>query len=66
MAPNRPTWEEILRWGCERDNFLRGGGVENTEDDPVKLHGVKRKSIFFNLSYWKVHVSHSGVQCMDS
>lgn len=54
MAPERPTGEEILRWGTERSEFLRDGGVENSSEDPVKLHGVKRRSIFFDLPYWKV------------
>ena len=30
------------------------GGVENLDEDPVKLHGVKRCSILFDLPYWKV------------
>jgi len=47
IAPDRPTGEEILQWGIEREEFLRAGGVENSDDDPVRLHGVKRRSIFF-------------------
>ena len=54
MAPDRPTGEEILQWGTARSNFLAGGGAENSNGDPVKLHGVKRRSIFFDLPYWKV------------
>ena len=51
LAPERPTGEEILQWATEREQFLREGGVENSEDDPVRLHGVKRRSIFFDLPY---------------
>ena len=52
MAPDRPTGEEILRWGIEREEFLRSGSVKNSESDPVRLHGVKKRSIFFDLPYW--------------
>ena len=50
----RPTCEEVFRWGTQRSSFLANGGLENSDDDPVKLHGVKRCSIFFLLPYWKV------------
>jgi hypothetical protein len=53
-APERPTGDEILQWGTERTEYLEGGGVENAGDDPVKYHGVKRRSILFDLPYWKV------------
>ena len=53
IAPERPTGEEILQWAMEREAFLRGGGVKNSSDDPVKRHGVKRRSIFY-LPYWQV------------
>jgi len=58
LPPARPTGEEVLRWGTQRSNFLRDGGVENSDEDPVKLHGVKRCSIFFLLPYWKVSFSY--------
>ena len=32
------------------------GGVENSEDDPVRLHGVKRRSVLFDLPYWQVRI----------
>lgn len=54
MGPDRPTGEEVLVWGTARSSFLADGGVENSNGDPVKLHGVKRRSIFFDLPYWKV------------
>ena len=55
MAPQRPTGEEILRWSTEREEYLRQGGVENSSDNPVRLHGVKRRSILFDLPYRQVH-----------
>ena len=54
LSPEAPTGEEVLRWGTQRSDFLREGGVENSNMDPVKLHGVKRRSILFDLPYWKV------------
>jgi len=54
MGPARPTGEEVLDWGTARSTFLADGGVENSVADPVKLHGVKRRSILFDLPYWKV------------
>jgi len=54
MAPERPSGEEVLSWGTERSAFLAGGGLENSMEDPVKRHGVKRRSIWFDLPYWKV------------
>ena len=58
LPPERPTGEEIFRWGAQRSQFLANGGVENSSEDPVKLHGVKRESIFFQLPYWKVWMSN--------
>lgn len=54
LAPQRPSGEEVLRWGSQRSQFLANGGVQNSNEDPVKLHGVKRQSIFFQLPYWEV------------
>ena len=51
LPPMRPTGVEVFRWGTERERFLANGGVENSDDDPVKLHSVKRCSIFFLLPY---------------
>ena len=54
MPPRRPSGEELLHWGTEREAFLREGGVENSVDDPVKLHEVKRCSTLSELPYWTV------------
>jgi predicted nucleic acid-binding Zn-ribbon protein len=60
MAPERPSGEEVLQWGTERSEFLEAGGQENTLDDPVKRHGVKRRSLLFDLPYWKVCIINFG------
>ena len=54
LPPTRPTGEEVYSWGMQRERYLADGGVENSDDDPVKWHGVKRCNIFFLLPYWKV------------
>jgi hypothetical protein len=65
-APRRQTGEEILEKAMERLHFLQDQGVhmenENHRGDPVKLHGVKRRSVLFNLPYWHVSIGSDG--CM--
>jgi hypothetical protein len=51
FAPKPTIGERILRWGNERQDFFNNGGVENSNLDPVKFHGVKRRSILFDLPY---------------
>ena len=53
--PARRTGEQILQEGRERSEWLRNGGVEDSEGDPVKRHGVKRASVLFALPYWQVN-----------
>ena len=52
--PIRPSGRDIKERGEERVVFLGSGGQEDDDDDPVKVHGVKRSSILFELCYWKV------------
>ena len=54
LPPKRASGDEVLRWGVQREEFLLDGGVENSDEDPVKLHGIKRRSILIDLPYWKV------------
>lgn len=54
QRPRRRSGIEILEQGRGRASWLRGGGVEDSDGDPVKEHGVKRASILFALPYWKV------------
>ena len=62
-APTRRSGTEFMQQAADRTNWLRNGGVENSEGDPVKIHDVKRLSILFALPYWKVcapaHCLHS-------
>jgi len=46
LPPGRPIGEKVFRWGTQRSNFLAHGRVENLDEDPMKLHGVKHCSIF--------------------
>lgn len=43
--------------GEERVAFLEFGGEADDDNDPVKVHGVKRASILFELPYWKVSIT---------
>ena len=52
--PGRPSGQDILDRGESRAAFLESGGEDEDDEDPVKVHGVKRASILFQLPYWKV------------
>lgn len=45
---------ETIRAGRESEEFIRNGGTDRHEDFPAKVHGVKRVSALFQLSYWRV------------
>ena len=60
MAPERPSGREVLQWGTERSEFLAAGGQESSIEDPVKRHDVKRRSLLFDLPYWKVCIITDG------
>ena len=47
--PQRRNGAQVLAEGRERADFLRNGGVEDGDMDPVKRHRVKRASIFYAL-----------------
>jgi hypothetical protein len=57
-APRRQTGEEILEKAEIRDQFIRsqGLGVDNINhaEDPVRVNGVKQRSVLFDLPYWQV------------
>jgi hypothetical protein len=50
------TGEETARCGIEWQEFLRNGGRENSKEDPVRKHGIKRQSCLDELLYWRVSV----------
>jgi hypothetical protein len=39
--------------------YLIEGGRENSKHDLVHVHGIKRKSILFELPYWKVRLKRT-------
>lgn len=53
-ALRRPLGEEVLQMDVERVQYLTDGGREDGENDPVKLHRVKRVCALHSLSYWMV------------
>jgi hypothetical protein len=60
LPPPQITGNDILTWGREREEWLRDGGVMNSADDPIHLHGIKKVSILAALlSYWMVSNSTS-------
>ena len=52
--PRRPTTTEILERAAEYKRWLEDGNVAGGELDPSRWHGVKRRSCFYDLPYFKV------------
>ena len=52
--PVRMTGERTMQCVEDRERYLRDGGREGGNEDPVHVHGVKHKSCLDALSYWKV------------
>jgi hypothetical protein len=46
--------EEQLQHAADYEAWKETGNNEGSVGDPSKIHGVKRRSIFFRLTYWKV------------
>ena len=63
-APQRRTGHEIYASVLERKQYLCEGGVEESDADLVKKHGIKSVSIFFCLPYWAVSENVSP-KCFD-
>ena len=53
-TPVRMTGERTVECAEDRERYLRNGGREGGNDDPVHLHGVKHRSCLDALPYWKV------------
>ena len=51
--PVRMTGERILQCAEDRERYLRDGGREGGNDDPVHVHGMKHRSCLDALPYWK-------------
>ena len=54
--PVRMTGERTVVCAEDRERYLRNGGREGRNDDPVHLHGVKHRSCLDALPYWKVSI----------
>jgi hypothetical protein len=52
--PTMVTGEEQAQRGGEYQDWLEKGNKEGSVGDPLKLHGVKRRSLLHDLPYWKV------------
>ena len=52
--PRRQSGVQVFEQGRARAAWLRKGGAEDSDADPVKRHSVKRASILVTLPYWKV------------
>ena len=50
----RMTGERTVECAEGRETYLKDGGREGRNDNPVHLHGVKHKSCLDALPYWKV------------
>jgi hypothetical protein len=48
------TGNQTIRRGAQSEAYIDGGGTEKDDDFPAKLHGVKRVSALYQLSYWRV------------
>ena len=57
-ATNRMTGREVRQYAEERQRWLDEGGRPNSDNDPVKRHGVKRLSSLYRLPYWEVFDPH--------
>ncbi|KAL3698568.1 hypothetical protein R1sor_012644 [Riccia sorocarpa] len=53
LSPTPVIAEEILEWAELKQQYDESGGRALTADDPYKQYGVKRKSILYELPYWK-------------
>jgi hypothetical protein len=57
--PNIVSVKEQLAYAADYEAWKETGNSEGSAGDPSKIHGVKRRSIFFRLTYWKVNVEIS-------
>lgn len=60
--PTAVTAEEQVQRANEYQKWLDEGNKEGATGDPSKVHGVKMRSILYNLPYWKV-MNQSHIHC---
>jgi hypothetical protein len=51
-----PTIEEILSRATTTTTWIDSGFAHGAQGDPSKDHGVKRRSIFYDLPYFRVSI----------
>jgi hypothetical protein len=54
--PNVVNANEQVQRATEYQTWLDAGNRDGAAGDPSKTHGVKRRSILHNMSYWKIYV----------
>jgi len=54
--PINVTTEEQLAQAMEYQDWLNTGNNYNGVGDPSKEHGVKHRSVLYDLPYWKVNM----------
>jgi hypothetical protein len=55
-CPLMPTTKEILSWAAATTSWSNSGFAHGAQGDPSKDHGVKRRSIIYDLLYFGVSV----------
>ncbi len=54
--PLMPTTEEILSWATTTTTWIDSGFAYGAQGDPSKDHGVKRRSILYDIPYFGVNI----------
>ncbi len=55
-CPLLPTTKEILSWAVETTTWIDSGFTHGAQGDPSEDHGVKKRSIFYDLPYFGVRI----------
>jgi hypothetical protein len=55
-CPLMPTTEEILSWVVATTTWIDSGFAHGAQGDPSKDHGVKERSIIYDLLYFGVNI----------
>jgi len=63
--PRVVTVDEQLQYAEVYEAWKSAGHWDGTPSGPSKVHGVKKKSIFHLLPYWKVHTFSFACGCWE-
>jgi hypothetical protein len=55
-CPLMPTIKETLSWVVATTPWIDSGFAHGAQGDPSKYHGVKRRSILYDLPYFGVSI----------